>query len=353
GGDDGLDTLGGKACAKNVLTVGAVRDIEGGYTDPFDVYGTDFTGWGPTDDGRIKPDIMANGHELYSCDRTDNAAYATKSGTSMSAPNLAGSLALLIQHYRATHASTDMLAATLKAIVIHSADESFYGPGPVYWWGWGLFNAQSAADLISLDETYPAVIQELTLTQGQTLDQPMTYNGSGPIRVTACWTDPPGTPPPPSLDPPDLMLVNDLDLRVIGPDLTQHEPYVQDPADPIQLPTRGDNFRDNVEMVDIEDPSPGVYTIRVTHKGTLTDALQDFSLAQTGLTPVPSPTGACCFENEPGHPCSDLTEEACNTGSGYYHGDGTTCGPRGACCFKDGSCAELAETCCARMNGKM
>jgi len=45
--------------------VGAVNDIPGGYTGPGDVVQSTFSGWGPADDGRIKPDIVANGVDLY------------------------------------------------------------------------------------------------------------------------------------------------------------------------------------------------------------------------------------------------------------------------------------------------
>ncbi|MEA1890874.1 MAG: S8 family serine peptidase, partial [Pseudomonadota bacterium] len=60
----GYDCIPTNGTAKNILTVGAVDDIQGGYTsfpDPARVAMSIFSGWGPTDDGRIKPDIVANG----------------------------------------------------------------------------------------------------------------------------------------------------------------------------------------------------------------------------------------------------------------------------------------------------
>ncbi|MFZ0389486.1 MAG: S8 family serine peptidase [Calditrichia bacterium] len=72
---------GGLATAKNVLTVGAVYDINGGYSQTGDVVMTDFSSWGPTDDGRIKPDIVANGYELYSCTSLNNSSYGFLSET--------------------------------------------------------------------------------------------------------------------------------------------------------------------------------------------------------------------------------------------------------------------------------
>ena len=54
---EGYDTILPGGTAKNVMTVGAI-DKHNGMTT--------FTGWGPTDDGRIKPDIVATGTDLFS-----------------------------------------------------------------------------------------------------------------------------------------------------------------------------------------------------------------------------------------------------------------------------------------------
>lgn len=43
---------------------------------------------------------------------------------SMAAPNVTGSIALLLQHYKNTHSGYVPLSSTVKAILIHSADES-------------------------------------------------------------------------------------------------------------------------------------------------------------------------------------------------------------------------------------
>lgn len=59
--DGPYDCIAHSGLSKNVLTVGAVEDIPNGYTQPSDVVMTDFSSWGPVDDGRIKPDIVANG----------------------------------------------------------------------------------------------------------------------------------------------------------------------------------------------------------------------------------------------------------------------------------------------------
>jgi trimeric autotransporter adhesin len=80
GGADGFDCIPQQGVAKNILTVGAVHDITGGYSGPSSVVMTDFSSWGPADDGRIKPDIVANGESLYSTSSAGNTSYTTMSG---------------------------------------------------------------------------------------------------------------------------------------------------------------------------------------------------------------------------------------------------------------------------------
>ena len=107
-----------------------------------------FSGWGPTDDGRIKPDLVTKGVAVKSCLADSNNAYATWNGTSMATPGATGALLLLQEHYNDTY-STFMKAATLKALAIHTADETGPNPGPDYMFGWGLMNTAKAALHIS------------------------------------------------------------------------------------------------------------------------------------------------------------------------------------------------------------
>ena len=206
------------ALRKNILTVGAATDVVGGYAGPGSVGMTSFSCWGPTDDGRIKPDVVGNGFDLLSAFSSSNTAYGIYSGTSMSSPNVSGSLGLLLQHYRDTHGGSDPQAATLKGVVIHTADEAGAAAGPDYAFGWGLVNTLTAANQMTLDQANPGLIQELWLSGGQVVEQTWASTGAGPLKATICWTDVPGSSPAPALDPADKALVNDLNLVVIGPD---------------------------------------------------------------------------------------------------------------------------------------
>jgi len=341
GGAAGYDTIGQQGCAKNILTVGAVGDVIGGYAGTASVVMTSFSGWGPTDDGRIKPDIVANGVGLRSSVATSDASYSSFSGTSMAGPNTAGSLGLLIQHYRAGHGGADMRAATLKGLVIHTADESGASDGPDYRFGWGLLNVRAAAEHVSRDESEPEAIQELNLAQGQTIRQTFSADGSEPLRVTICWTDPAGTPVALSVDPPNPMLVNDLDLTITAPDGTVYRPWILDPANPAAAAARGDNTRDNVEMV-VVDPAPqGLYTIEITHKGALANGSQDVAvILSRGSGAFGCPAGEIPDCNGNCAPAAWLGDGTCDDGTRLHNGNliDFSCG---ASNFDDGDCTPV------------
>ena len=222
GFDNGFDTIGSRKTAKNILTVGAVRDIVGGYSESNDVVMSSFSGFGPTDDGRIKPDIVANGVGLTTLYGTSDSAYTNYSGTSFSAPTVSGSLGLLQQLQAQLHGTNDLLlASTYKGLLIHTADEAGSSGGPDYRFGWGLMNTLTAAQLMSTNATYNSKphIKEVILPDGEQIEFQVAVADTGmPLRVTLCWTDPPGPLPPQNeLDPTNRVLVNDLDLRLIDP----------------------------------------------------------------------------------------------------------------------------------------
>ncbi len=282
GGVNHYDCIPWYANAKNIMTVGAVADYPNGYNGTGSVVMSSFSGWGPTDDGRIKPDIVANGVSLYSCNDAGTASYTTLSGTSMSTPNLSGSLNLLFRHYESTHSSVTPLASTMKAVLIHTADEAGSYPGPDYKFGWGMMNTLKAANVITADMTETDIIIEELLLNSETSSHPISSDGTEPIRVTIVWTDPPGSPPPRSLNPTTPMLVNDLDIRLEHiATTTVYEPYLMIPATSRLQAFNGDNVLDNVEMIYLDAPPAGEYELTISHKSTLTDAEQWYSLVIT------------------------------------------------------------------------
>lgn len=283
-GNNGYDSISHSGCAKNGLTVGAVNDVIGGYNGTSSVSMSTFSCWGPTDDGRIKPDIVGNGVNLTSSvDSADNA-YASFSGTSMASPNVTGSLGILTEHFRNTHSGQpDMLSSTLKGLVIHTADECGNFAGPDYVHGWGLLNTLRAARAITFDQSMPFAITENSISNNQEFQLFAVSDPNSPeLRVTICWTDPvPSFTLPDSLDPSTKMLMNDLDLRVHG--ISQnYQPWRLDPANPTAAATRGDNTTDNVEQVVVATPSSESFRISVTCKGPPVNGSQTFSMIITG-----------------------------------------------------------------------
>ena len=281
GGSDGFDCIGTDAVGKNVLTVGAVNQVSS-YTSPSSVSMYAASSWGPVDDGRIKPDVVGKGVFVYSTSGSSNSAYATMNGTSMATPNVAGTLALLQEHYMNLNGNP-MRSATLKGLVIHTADETGPAMGPDYMYGWGLVNGERAASVISARQVNDIVLQELQLKNGGSYQLELVSNGTEPLKASIVWTDPAGSVLSPSLDPTDRTLVNDLDLR-ISKGTSNFYPWSLDPYNPSAAANRNmKNYVDNVEVVLIENPAPGNYTLTVSHEGYMSSN-QNFSLIITGAT---------------------------------------------------------------------
>ncbi|WP_198170193.1 S8 family serine peptidase [Mucilaginibacter arboris] len=280
--NDGYDIMQSPALAKNVLAVGAVNPLPYGPAVSSDVAIASFSSWGPTDDGRIKPDICGDGVNVISTGIDAPDAYVAMSGTSMATPNVSGSVFLLQEYYSQKNSGNFMRAATLKGLVCHTAFDAG-NIGPDYIYGWGLLNTAKAAQAIT-DKGVKSMINENSLSQGQTQTFNVVASGNGPLVATISWTDPAGTPGPVGVvDDPTIKLVNDLDVRVTQ-GTTVFKPWILDPANPATAATTGDNIRDNLEQVYIANAVPGKsYTITVGHKGTLTSGPQAYSLIVTGI----------------------------------------------------------------------
>lgn len=280
--NDGYDVIASSANAKNILTVGAVNPLPYGPVNNSDVAVAYFSSWGPTDDGRIKPDICGMGVNVLSTSNGSNTDYATLSGTSMSTPNVTGSLYLLQEYYAQQNANNFMRSATLKALACHTAFDAG-NPGPDYIYGWGLLDTKKAAQVIT-DNGTKSMINENVLQQGQVQTFQVIASGNGVLSATIAWTDPQGTPAAVgTLNSRTPKLVNDLDIQ-ISDGTTTYYPWVLDPASPSQPATTGNNIRDNIEQVYIANAKPGQsYTITVSHKGTLQSGAQPYSLITTGI----------------------------------------------------------------------
>ncbi|MBX9735096.1 MAG: S8 family serine peptidase, partial [Chitinophagaceae bacterium] len=290
--NDSYDIISGYGVAKNNLTVGAVNGIPGGWNKTGDVVMSSFSAWGPTDDGRIKPDLVADGVSVTSTSSNSTTSYATLSGTSMSAPNATGSLVLLQEYYNRLKTGAFMRSSTLKGLAIHTTDEAGSTPGPDYQFGWGLLNVQRAASVLTNAvssnnaNTSSDLLFEDNLANGASFTRTVVATGRVPLSATICWTDQVAsvnTTAATNLNDRTKKLVNDLDVRITQGSRT-YFPWILDVSNPAIAAQRGDNITDNVEKVQLDSTIPGqTYTITVSHKGTLARGSQAYALIISGV----------------------------------------------------------------------
>lgn len=309
------DSLLVQSCAKNCITVGASENnrATGGYnpggacssyggcwpgnypTNPLkdDSLSNDpegmvaFSSRGPTDDGRIKPDVVAPGTNILSvlssvaagtgwgllpAGDSNRPHYMYMGGTSMATPLAAGTVALIRQYLVKVHLHTPS-AALLKAMLIHGATPmagqytpSEVGAVPDNNQGWGKVNLDG-----SLFPDFPVKLEFKdastdTLGTGEHKDFAFqVVDNTVPFRATMVWTDAPSDPAAGG------GLVNTLRLSVIRPNGTT---------------VQGAPANNNVQQVVIDAPQAGTYTVRVTGTNVTTQATtgerQDFALVVGG-----------------------------------------------------------------------
>jgi hypothetical protein len=268
----GFSTINPPHTAKNIIAVGAVYSEDLGMTC--------FSSWGPTDDGRIKPDLVAPGSRSRGakCPDGDRGitstsfnppdgydGYRADAGTSHAAACVAGALAVLVGE-RVERGAPPLPPAAWKAILIESARDLTADPmavpttdpvqlqeqltrfkGPDYFYGYGLIWLPSAY-LLSRS---PACLIEGRLSGGEERRMDLSVPaGTLSLRVTLAWDDPPGDPAA------ARALVNDLDLSLVeelqGGFTRIHLPWVLDSQHPDQPAARGVDRLNNVEQVEAD-----------------------------------------------------------------------------------------------------
>lgn len=281
---NGYDLIFGHANAKNVLTVAAINQMNN-YVGLASPQMSLFSSYGPSDDGRIKPEISMKGVSVLSTGVSGDTAYATMNGTSMASPGITGVVTLLQQYHNQVY-SNFMRAATVKGLILHTADDGGFTLGPDARFGYGVVNTGRAAEVIR-DKALTSngsVLEEKVLNNAETQTKVFAANGTGQLRVSISWTDPASpTWNTGVTDPAISYLVNDLDVSVTSTATgTVYYPWkLQGMATPNAPATNNStNDADNYERVDINNPS-GEYTVTVTHKGTLVNP-QNYTLIITG-----------------------------------------------------------------------
>ena len=187
---------------------------------------TDFTSFGPADDGRIKPDVTAPGCQSDGdggvTSTFPGGGYGTYCGTSMAAPTVTGIAALIIEEWRRLHPGEDDLSnAGLKALLANSG-EDLGEIGPDCRYGFGTVRAHAAIDSLRADGVIQSEVADGAVNEHLVI----VDAGQSELRITLAWDDEPAAPLPVAA------LVNDLDLRVTDPAGNVIDPWTIDPANP-------------------------------------------------------------------------------------------------------------------------
>jgi len=232
----------------------------------------DFSLFGPMNDGRIKPDLMAFG---------DGATLTTgpngetiNFGTSFSTPAASGMAALLLQHFRKV-TNTEPSAAMLKALLCNTASD-LGQPGPDAQYGFGLINLENAVNIVSLGiSPVIAPFRQGTIgglsSNGNLVTVPIQVDSATQLRATLCWFDPAGDPA--AAKP----LVNDLNLTLISPSGTVFFPFSLNKDFPQNAATAsGPNSVDPIEQIVVDAQETGTWLIQIT--GIIPTGSQDFAL---------------------------------------------------------------------------
>ncbi|MCB9477658.1 MAG: S8 family serine peptidase [Deltaproteobacteria bacterium] len=280
------ETIAPPATAKNSIGVGSSNKEDDSVSF--------FSSWGPTDDGRLRPDVSAPGCSTGRatpavCGENHDEAcppgivatgrkneYISFCGTSMAGPVVTGGVSLLMQRWKDTKGEPLAAHSTFKALVVHGAKKVEEQDGPSYRMGYGVLNIPGS--VLAMDDGI--LVLDEALDQGDVWEQEFTVDG-GEVKGTLVWTDKPG----PVLT--SKSLVNDLDLKIVTKD-GDELPWILDPAHPADDATKGENHRDPVEQVQFDgEPRIGETVTVVVTGSDVPDGPQAFSLVLTGLTDGP------------------------------------------------------------------
>ncbi len=224
-------------------------------------------------DGRRKPDVMAPGRNITSADDTTACGTRMDSGTSFAAPAVAGIAALVRQYYtegwypsgaRQPHHAFTPSGALLKATLINgtvdAAGIAGYPGTAASGEGWGRVLINDALHFSG--EVRNDAVWDVRNSDGLSTGEVATHHvdvvsNTMPLKIVLAWTEPPAqanTATP---------VINNLDLTVISPDGTQTFLGNNFAAGQSAVGGSADNLN-NVEVVLVNTPAPGDWTVRVT-----------------------------------------------------------------------------------------
>ncbi len=250
------NVLGAFQSAKNVISVGNTSSalvIANGSSK------------GPVRDGRIKPEITAQGSAVMSTTPTNN--YGNNSGTSMASPAVSGGLALLYQRYRQLHGGLNPRNGLMKALLLNGATD-VGRKGPDYAYGFGFMNLLRSITVLDAGQY---VHDSVVTGQNKSTVISVPVN-TAQLKVMLYWNDPAAAPMAAQT------LVNNLDLIVRTPTDSVVYPQKLDtvPANVTATAQTGIDNINNVEQVVIDSPTAGDYTIAVNGTAIAQNPTQDY-----------------------------------------------------------------------------
>jgi len=245
-GSQWYNITGGHKSAKNVMAVGNLTSLDGINNS---------SSRGPAEDGRIKPDICAVGTAVYST--IDANMYGYKTGTSMSCPGVAGTLAQLYHAYKDLNGGVNPPSGLIKGAVLNTG-EDLGNPGPDFIYGWGRINARRAFEVLSNNQYFTD-----NINQGGFNAHSITVpTGISELRVMVYWTDFEASPSALTA------LVNDIDMTITGPTGTTYNPWILDATPNSTLlnsnAVTGTDHLNNMEQITVNLPPSGVYDIDIS-----------------------------------------------------------------------------------------
>lgn len=276
----GSKTLGNPSIAKNILTIGATE--RGTASNAI----AGFSSRGPTQDNRIKPNLMAPGVDIWSVLNTGTNGYSQMSGTSMATPTANGTVGLMRCYLQEGYYPTGspvqgnrisyITSALLRSMAMASADPNVGSyTVPSFDIGWGRIDADSV--LYFTGDTRKLIIVDDTtgIATGQYKERQFRVVSGIPLRVCLAWTD---TAAAPNANP---TLVNDLDLTLTAPNATVYKGNKYTSGQSTPNPTGRDSI--NVEeCARINAPDTGLWTLRVSAHNVATARKQGLAWTISG-----------------------------------------------------------------------
>ena len=254
----------GAANAKNIITIGALNSSSSGVAY--------YSSVGPTNDGRIKPDLSVSGSAVYST--SSDGGYTYMSGTSMATPAALGLSSLVMQEYKnltkCGNSGCDMRVDLIKAVLINTAVDK-ESKGPDIYTGFGMIDAKNAVDVVKTIENNYQKVKLDKVYRGESREYSFYKQSAGEFKVTISWVDMAGN------SASNKALVNDIDTYLINVDTGDiYYPYV---LNGLSI-TKGENHADNVEQIEVDNLPVGNYKL-VVNGDNLQSSKSDFAIASS------------------------------------------------------------------------